>query len=234
MKKKYILMMVCGVWSCALATAEFSIGARGTLFVGAGTTLTAEANDAMKNVRDALSQQFGTTAAYHEKVTVGGGFGIYGKYNLAKSPNLGFQAEINFLFNNGREIDFSVGGITVKEKFYYSSMDIPLMIMYDFPIRKIAVSPMLGINFSIPLGKMTEKASSDYTNDVKQDFKINSRFIPGMIFGLGLSFKAGPGAIAFNVRYVLDFIPIKVEDAELFTRRGLQISAGYEYRFQKH
>lgn len=61
---------------------------------------------------------------------------------------------------------------------------------------------------------------------------ISSNVIFGLVAGVGYEERLGLGRIVFGARYMLDFMPVEVDNTgtkqEVFTRRGLEIDIGYK------
>ena len=175
------------------------------------------------------------------------GAGLEAKYAFTKS--IGIQGGINYMFNSVG--DSSSATITILKKTTtttidstssYSSIDIPLLLSFSSG----AITLEAGPNFSIPLGtlnnKITTTISSELTGSSTTDtvpgtINIKNAIIPGLLFGVEYSMKAGKGKLLLGGRYILDFSPVTsvtkdndgnvISETALFTRRGLLLNVGY-------
>ena len=153
------------------------------------------------------------------------------------------QLEVNFILNQGNTITAPGGGIGLTTyEFTYSSLDIPLLIRYDFfekPLLGLEAGPYL----SIHLGKLK---SSNITpgnpyphNKEEVDYIDINGLTYGFAVGTVFGYPLGPGKLFGNVRFIIDFNPVKVNlkplggsaSNELLNRRGLFLMLGYEYSF---
>ena len=240
--------------SMVCAQVGVSVGARGTFGMNLGTTPTAAGK--------AIDTKEYPNVPAKNKLLVGGGGAVYCRYNMPFHTPLGVQLEVGVFANNGSklaasssfvdEIQWNVD-LEATAKRTYLSMDIPLLITYDIAAGPVVITPFVGPNFSILLGKLnsTMEATTKYADstgtlgysmdDVNESeegqLDFSSRLIPGIAAGVAVSLQLGPGALMADLRYVNDFTPVSVKPGtgsgalELFTRRRLDISLGYELRF---
>lgn len=213
--KKIIALVAVAAISVSMVCAQITVGAKGTFGMNLGSQVD-EKSDDMK-------------AAF----AVNGGGSIYGRYNMPFLPELGVQVEAGMTFGNaiGQAKDN-------KNSSYYSynSFDIPVLVTYDIPVSSVVITPMLGMNFSIPFGAPTSHSKIDGEKDSKKadDYKATG-FIPGLVAGVEVAIPAGPGSITAGLSYVNDFTPVKVKgeifgvtvEDEVGIRRNLNISVGY-------
>ena len=120
----------------------------------------------------------------------------------------------------------------------YLSLDFPLLVTYDIPVGSIMITPMVGINFSVPVGspKFVFKTDENEAAMDMGDLK-DTGFIPGIVAGVEVGIPVGPGSITAGLSYVNDFTPVKLksdgfdEKVDLLTRRNFNISLGYALKF---
>lgn len=241
--KKIIAMAVVAVVAVSMVCAQITVGAKGTFGMNLGSTLTDEGK---------AVATMGYPIDTSNKVVVGGGGSIYGRYNMPFHAPLGVQLELGIFANNGVALeadgpieDDYVGkiNVTANASSTYLSMDIPLIVTYDISAGPVVITPMVGVNFSIPLGKL--KCKTEYTAKIEgygeekeeftEELDIDPRFIPGIVAGVEVGLPLGPGSLVADLRYVNDFTNVTIasegESMELFTRRNFNISVGYALKF---
>ena len=240
--KKIIAMAVVAAVAVSMVCAQITVGAKGTFGMNLGSTLTDDG-------KEGVTMGFDTDLT--NKVVVGGGGAIYGRYNMPFHAPLGVQLELGIFANNGVAVDvddsFDDGGVKVNvtgsASLSYLSMDIPLIVTYDISAGPVVITPMVGVNFSIPLGKL--KYKMEYTAKIEgygeekeeftEELDIDPRFIPGIVAGVEVGLPLGPGSLVADLRYVNDFTNVTIasegESMELFTRRNFNISVGYALKF---
>lgn len=213
--KKIIALVAVAAISVSMVCAQITVGAKGTFGMNLGSQLDKKADDA----KDAFA--------------VNGGGSIYGRYNMPFLPELGVQLEVGMTFGNA--IGYAKDN---KNSMYYSynSFDIPLLVTYDIPVSSVVITPMLGMNFSIPFGAPTAHSKVDGEKDSKKvDNTKVTGFIPGLVAGVEVAIPVGPGSITAGLSYVNDFTPVKSKrefggttvENEVGIRRNFNISAGY-------
>lgn len=240
--KKIVAMAVVAAVTVSMVCAQITVGAKGTFGMNLGSTLTDDG-------KEGVTMGFDTDLT--NKVVVGGGGAIYGRYNMPFHAPLGVQLELGIFANNGVAVDvddsFDDGGVKVNvtgsASLSYLSMDIPLIVTYDISAGPVVITPMVGVNFSIPLGKL--KYKTEYTAKIEgygeekeeftEELDIDPRFIPGIVAGVEVGLPLGPGSLVADLRYVNDFTNVTIasegESTELFTRRNFNISVGYALKF---
>ena len=240
--KKIIAMAVVAAVAVSMVCAQITVGAKGTFGMNLGSKLTDDG-------KEGVTMGFDTDLT--NKVVVGGGGAIYGRYNMPFHAPLGVQLELGIFANNGVAVDvddsFDDGGVKVNvtgsASLSYLSMDIPLIVTYDISAGPVVITPMVGVNFSIPLGKL--KYKTEYTAKIEgygeekeeftEELDIDPRFIPGIVAGVEVGLPLGPGSLVADLRYVNDFTNVTIasegESMELFTRRNFNISVGYALKF---
>ena len=133
--KKIIAMAVVAAVAVSMVCAQITVGAKGTFGMNLGSKLDGELPDDAKNA-----------------FMVNGGGSIYGRYNLPFLPALGVQLEFGLTANNGAGVKVEMLGVEMTETYSYLSLDFPLLVTYDIPVGSIMITPMVGVNFSVPVG----------------------------------------------------------------------------------
>lgn len=213
--KKIIALVAVAAISVSMVCAQITVGAKGTF----GMNLGSQVDDKQDDTKDAFA--------------VNGGGSIYGRYNMPFLPALGVQLEVGMTFGNA----IGTAEDNKNSTYYsYNSFDIPLLVTYDIPVSSIVITPMLGMNFSIPFGAPTSHTKVDGEKDSEKmdDYKVTG-FIPGLVAGVEVAIPVGPGSITAGLSYVNDFTPVKSKmesggttvENEVGIRRNFNISAGY-------
>lgn len=219
--KKIIAMAVVAAVAVSMVCAQITVGAKGTFGMNLGSKLAVELPDDAKNA-----------------FMVNGGGSIYGRYNLPFLPALGVQLEFGLTANNGAGLKAEYEGVEMTATASYLSLDFPLLVTYDIPVGSIMITPMVGINFSVPVGspKFVFKTDENEAAMDMGDLK-DTGFIPGIVAGVEVGIPVGPGSITAGLSYVNDFTPVKLksdgfdEKVDLLTRRNFNISLGYALKF---
>lgn len=233
MKKLLVSCVLCAFAASFVAAQTF--GVKGNFNMNLGSSFSDEMKDGFKELEES-----GVNVSY--PMIVGGGAGVYFRYNLPSIPSLGFQGELGLAFNNGVSAKIGSSESYMKVSVSYTSLEIPVLLTYDIGISdSIKLRLLAGPNFSIPLGKAKSTVEYNYGGTSnKEDYEGDiSHFAFGIAAGVAGSFDVGPGAIIAELRYTNDFSKIQsIEEAEGETykqdamiRRNLSISAGYESKF---
>lgn len=167
---------------------------------------------------------------------VGTGYSPKEKSNIAFNATLigafrfndmwSIQPEINFMLNNGMEI--SGHGNTVK--IDYTTIDIPLLLRWNFIQSPIVTGIMVGPYISIPLGKL------NLSIDNRGSALDTAGYTFGITGGFVIGVKAGPGHFVLDMRYLNDFKSLYVyedfgeglQEANICIRRSVNVTIGYE------
>lgn len=221
--KKIIAMAVVAAVAVSMVCAQITVGAKGTFGMNLGSQL-ADKDDFGDDVKNAFM--------------VNGGGSIYGRYNLPFLPALGVQLEFGLTANNGAGVKVEYGGVKSTTTTSYLSLDFPLLVTYDIPVGSIMITPMVGMNFSVPVGspKTTVTVDGEKESGKTDGMKVTG-FIPGIVAGVEVGIPAGPGSVTAGLSYVNDFTPVKLkvdgvdEKFDLLTRRNFNISLGYALKF---
>ena len=214
-------MAVVAAVAVSMVCAQITVGAKGTFGMNLGSKLAVELPDDAKNA-----------------FMVNGGGSIYGRYNLPFLPALGVQLEFGLTANNGAGMKVEMLGVEMTTTASYLSLDFPLLVTYDIPVGSIMITPMVGMNFSVPVGspKMTVTVDGEKESGQADGMKVTG-FIPGIVAGVEVGIPAGPGSVTAGLSYVNDFTPVKVKydgvdkKDDLLTRRNFNISLGYALKF---
>ncbi|MDR1230667.1 MAG: hypothetical protein LBK61_04610 [Spirochaetaceae bacterium] len=139
------------------------------------------------------------------------------------------QAELNLMRNNGMEISGDGDGSGFR--IDYPTIDIPLLVRWNFMQSPVAAGILIGPYISYPAGKLN--LSADGNRGRGLDMKGHTL---GIAFGFALGYKLGPGSLSADVRYINDFGSLYVhedfgegpQDANICIRRSINITVGYE------
>jgi TolB-like protein len=156
---------------------------------------------------------------------------VYSVYFGTSSLNslTGFQVEGNFHLNTGMEVKDNNGK---TGKFSYTAVDIP--VLFRLGVAGGGLFSLFGGPYvSFPLSKMRFKYDAGgKTTEYEIATLLNIIGSYGILGGISMGFKLGPGYLALDGRYTFDFNPITVreddEEYSLFRRRGFKVSLGYE------
>lgn len=231
--KKIIVLALTTLITVSMIYAQTTVGVKGTFGMNFGSELTDESNDSFLDSIVALLGEKSFTNVF----MVNGGGSIYGRYNIPAFPALGVQLELGLTINNGAGIKTEILGYEYSYTISYTSLDFPLLVTYNIPISSVLITPMVGMNFSIPVGTPTTTTTTDdRTSTGKMDGYKVTGFIPGFIAGIEVGIPAGTNAITLGLSYVNDFTPVhaNIENLEaktdLVTRSNLNISLGYTFK----
>jgi hypothetical protein len=162
----------------------------------------------------------------------------YGGYYF--TDKLAVQAEANFMFGQKKTWKLSYGGFSGEITGKYSSLDIPVLLRFDVINRPALFGVLAGPYLSFPLGDIELSFPSEVAEfaGMPSTYDIDSEGITaGIALGIYGGYPIGPGRIVGDVRFILDFNPLKGKafgsTAEVIKRRGLNISAGYEISLGK-
>lgn len=222
MKKLCIILLVF-VGTLSMATAQITLGAKGIFGIGVGTTIEGPMKDWLEN-----DQQV------KEKNVIGGGGGIFFRYNLPFFSSLGFQTELDVVARNGIKTVEDVGYSQNTMIMSYTSLELPLLVTYNFALGPVCLTLLAGPHISFPLGTM----KAEINTEPQEPASIDSKALVGITVGTAVAIPVGPGAIVTDIRYLNDFSKLKVETTypempltDILTRRALQVSLGYQFTF---
>lgn len=237
--KKIVLVLTTALLFVSLASAQITIGAKGIFTLNAGTK---EAED-FQNLKNDISTVVELVrASFDSQLVVGGGGGLFVRYNMPFLSSLGIQTGLDVLANNGYKVEAAK---TISEKTYsasisatYTSLELPILVTYDIGLGPVTLTLLLGPNISFPINKMKITTSSSIITDRSgtNEWNIANKAIFGITGGAAVALRLGPGSLVTDIRYINDFTPVKAgeKDSEnpmdLFTRRALALSLGYQIR----
>lgn len=234
--KKIVLVLTTALLFVSLASAQITIGAKGIFTLNAGTK---EAED-FQNLKNDISTVVELVgASFDSQLVVGGGGGLFVRYNMPFLSSLGIQTGLDVLANNGYKVEAAK---TISEKTYsasisatYTSLELPILVTYDIGLGPVTLTLLLGPNISFPINKMKVTTALN-SSSATDEWNIANKAIFGITGGAAVALRLGPGSLVTDIRYTNDFTPVKAgeKDSEnpmdLFTRRALALSLGYQIR----
>ena len=130
--KKIVLVLTTALLFVSLASAQITVGAKGIFTLNAGTK---EAED-FQNLKNDISTVVELVgASFDSQLVVGGGGGLFVRYNMPFLSSLGIQTGLDVLANNGYKVEAAK---TISEKTYsasisatYTSLELPILVTYD-------------------------------------------------------------------------------------------------------
>lgn len=234
--KKIVLVLTTALLFVSLASAQITIGAKGIFTLNAGTK-EAEDFQNLKNDISTVVEHVG--ASFDSQLVVGGGGGLFVRYNMPFLSSLGIQTGLDVLANNGYKVEAAK---TISEKTYsasisatYTSLELPILITYDIGLGPVTLTLLLGPNISFPINKMKVTTALN-SSSATDEWNIANKAMFGITGGAAVALRLGPGSLVTDIRYINDFTPVKAgeKDSEnpmdLFTRRALALSLGYQIR----
>lgn len=229
--KKIITFTFVAITAVSIACAQSVFGFKGTFGMNFGSKFTDEfSNSFIAYLEDLTGEKISATDA----LMLNGGGSVYCRYNMPSAPSLGVQWEVGFTVNNGAGKEVIIQGQKLTTEYSYLSIDMPLLLTFNIPASSLMITPMIGINFSVPSGtpKIKEEFAGQKANTKMDGFKVTG-FIPGFIAGIEASIPVSSGAITVGASYINDFTPVKVEQEgyrgtlDLILRRNFNVSFGY-------
>ena len=233
--KKIVLVLTTALLFVSLASAQITIGAKGIFTLNAGTKGTEDFEKSLPNI------DLGALASLSTKpeMVIGGGGGLFVRYNMPFLSSLGIQTGLDVLANNGYKVEAAK---TISEKTYsasisatYTSLELPILVTYDIGLGPVTLTLLLGPNISFPINKMKVTTALN-SSSATDEWNIANKAIFGITGGAAVALRLGPGSLVTDIRYTNDFTPVKAgeKDSEnpmdLFTRRALALSLGYQIR----
>jgi hypothetical protein len=226
MKKLFAVLVVLVMVSAAVYSAGPYFGAK--LGVGIGFHANGEyMDDVVDMLKESFRESFGDSLSVDDKVGVGFVLSPYLGYYF--TDKIAVQTEFNFMFGQKKTWELSAPGYIIEDgeiKGKYSSLDIPFLIRFDFVNKPGLFGILAGPYISIPLGDIEVSMFGD-SDDVNPD-----GITAGIAAGIYGGYPIGPGRIIGDVRFIMDFNPVKAKESgetiELIKRRGINITAGYE------
>jgi hypothetical protein len=131
------------------------------------------------------------------------------------------------MLNNGMEISGQGRVIRID----YHTIDIPLLVRWNFIQAPVAVGLAIGPYISLPAGRLNLSLGD---KGAALDMK---GYTLGIAAGFTLGYRFGPGSLVADVRYLNDFGSLHIredfgegmQDANICVRRSINITAGYEF-----
>jgi hypothetical protein len=162
----------------------------------------------------------------------------YGGYYF--NNHFGLQAELNFMFNQSIRYEYtdnvSSSQPDAKQTYAYSSLDIPLLIKYEFLYKPGVFGILAGPYLSLPLGDFTSKIEVEVSSSDPSiaEFKPDGAVL-GVTAGLFGGYTVGPGRIIGDLRFLMDFSPLTTTTnsgikLDLSKRYAVTLTLGYEVR----
>jgi hypothetical protein len=163
---------------------------------------------------------------------------LYGAFRFNDVWSL--QAETGIMLNNGMEISGQGDDMGIA----YATVDIPLLVRWNFIQSPVMAGLLAGPYISLPAGKLNMSwpnddpdAALDMPEDGMGTAMAMSGYTLGIAFGFALGCKLGPGNLAADVRYINDFRSLYVrtgldegpQDKNICIRRSINITVGYEF-----
>ena len=183
-----------------------------------------------------IGSVFGFNKAHESMVNPGeGGIAPGERSRIAFAPSLAvyyrfmnvlkIQIGMDYIIGNGLHIDEL--GDTSWIDVEYDTIDIPLLLMWNFIQEPISADIYAGGYVSLPVGKTL----------ITQNNGSASLDMKGPVFGVAAgataSYKLGPGHALIDFRFINDFGTMKAlvgvppEWNEIMYRKSLIVSAGY-------
>lgn len=116
--KKLVAAVFVGFILVSALSAQVTVGARGILALNLGSK--------------GEKEFFGSNPDM--EVLVGGGGGVFIRYNLPSLPALGLQLDMSVLANNGIKGTLLSSSLDVDAEASYTSLELPVLITCDFPV----------------------------------------------------------------------------------------------------
>ena len=233
--KKIVLVLTTALLFVSLASAQITIGAKGIFTLNAGTKGTEDFEKSLPNI------DLGALASLSTKpeMVIGGGGGLFVRCNMPFLSSLGIQAGLDVLANNGYKVSRTTSIASIKQTVTttatYTSLELPILVTYDIGLGPVTHTLLLGPNISFPINKMKVTTALN-SSSATDEWNIANKAIFGITGGAAVALRLGPGSLVTDIRYTNDFTPVKggEKDSEnpmdLFTRRALALSLGYQIR----
>jgi len=232
MKKTFILLMVLMVSAGGLfaqQSGQWTSGGR--LGMAFGFNNSADFGSLLRNeVRDEIFLDTGIwiPVSVSDNMRMNFNFALYA--NHAFSDRLSLQAELNFMINQGYELELSVLGISETVDIIYSSLDIPILVRYTLINSPLIFGIQGGPHISIPLGD-GEISGGGMSGNIP--IRTSATF--GLTAGILAGHQVGSGRIIGDMRFLFDFNEVEAREfgqtISFMQRRALLFTIGYEVSF---
>jgi hypothetical protein len=196
--------------SAGIGTTHFLIGAR----LGVGF-----------EINTADEDMVGSGYSPKEKSNTAFNVTLYGAFRFNDLWSI--QPELNLMLNNGMEI--SGHGNTVK--IDYPTIDVPVLLRWNFIQTPVLVGMIIGPYISFPVGKLNLSVGD------RGSALDTKGYTFGATGGFTLGYKLGPGYLTMDARYLNDFNSLYVQEdfgdgiqnANICIRRSINLTVGYEF-----
>lgn len=153
------------------------------------------------------------------------------------TDTLKLQLELSYL-KNGIDVygfydDYS--GYTLNIDVRYSTLDIPLLIAWNFIQKPISVDIYGGAYISIPVSTCNIGYEIEDYGDLKGSVDVTG-VVFGVVGGFDAGFRIGPGNVVIDARFFYDLTPSRAkgdllgdEPQGLIYRKGVVASVGYVF-----
>lgn len=247
MKKIVMISAVLLLAAMTISAGEMTLGVKGSLALSANKW----GSDAQEMV-DAFTEGVKSSGFSHKRKSViaGGGVSVFFRYGFWDKPlkdDLGLflavQPELGLHGGWGAQEKYSYMNLSANLKGSYTTLDIPVLLVFGANIKKFKVNAALGPNFGFVLGKTKIKMSGSNAFGSASLFDEESKaqpFLMGMQIGAGFGYNfTRHHGIVVDIRGIIDFMDVKSgEDNYYFKkgdslarRGGAFISVGYAYTF---
>ena len=213
MIRKIVTLLAALSITTAAAGAEVWAGVRGIMQLSAGSSVSDDMKDSTISKIKTSSEISGGGAAYiHVPI---------GEIGLAIQPEIGFT-------HNKTGLDFDWHGGSTDGSFAFNTINIPLLVAYDFEASRFAtLTPFAGPQIGFIVGDATYKI-----DDEKTERSPDTSIFFSLVFGLASTFKIDfTNSIVADIRYNLGMNELEYKDKGLVTFRGLQIGLAYQIKF---
>lgn len=145
------------------------------------------------------------------------------------------QLELSYM-KNGIDVygfydDYS--GYTLDIDIRYSTLDIPLLLAWNFIQNPISVDIFAGPYVSLPVSTANIAYEIEGYGKMQGSVDVTS-IVYGVVCGFDAGFRVGPGNVVLDARFFYDLSPANAsgellgdEPQGLMYRRGIVVSAGY-------
>lgn len=225
--KKIVAFMAIALAAVSLASAKgIAVGVHGYLGEGWGS--------AYADTDSQPQKPFG------ENLYFGGG--AYFSYGFKSA--LAIQPEVNFRVNNiGSRSSVTLplsGTTTTTTRWTYNSVDIPVLLTYQYKKFNLLIGPYISIPVSGLSSTTTIERSSGSTTGSGTVTDTLSGVTFGATVGLEYAMRMGPGRLVIGGRYFHDFNPVKYETTDdggnksttnYFYRGAAEVTVGFQMAF---
>ena len=156
-------------------------------------------------------------------------FVLYGSFAIL--DNFSVQAELNFMIGQGYELRMSIPEFgSGRGRVTYTSLDMPILLRYNFLEFPQAFGVQSGPHISLPFGR-GELSGGGFREQFEIDTFVTFGFTAGFFSGTPM----GPGRIVGDMRFIVDLNAVEARIFErtmgIMRRRAFLLSIGYEISF---